>query len=110
VSKKSFAEERMTTKPVISKESTVVAIKDQLSADLKGEAVILNCANGVYYGLNEVGNTVWAFVQEPRKVADIAAKVADEYEVAPDVCERDVIELLGQLTEAGLLEVRDATR
>ena len=100
----------MTARPAISKESTVVAIKDQLSADLKGEAVILNCANGVYYGLNDVGNTVWAFVQEPRKVAEIAAKVASEYEVAPDVCERDVIELLGQLTEAGLIEVRDATR
>src|SRR4051812_44386504 len=98
----------MDTKPVISKLSTVVATKDQLSADLKGEAVILDCAKGVYYGLNEVGNTVWAFVQEPRRVADITAKVASEYAVASDVCERDVLMLLSQLAEAGLLEVRDA--
>jgi hypothetical protein len=97
----------MTLKPIIYKDSTVVAIKDQLSANLEGEAVILNCANGVYYGLNEVGNTVWTFVQEPRAVAEIAAKVASEYEVQPDACERDVIELLGQLTDAGLIEVRD---
>ena len=71
--------------------------------------MILDCANGVYYGLNEVGNTVWAFVQEPRKVTEITAKVAGEYEVAADVCEHDVMELLGQLAEAGLIEVRDAT-
>src|SRR3954463_3837437 len=96
----------MTTKPAISKESTVVATKDQLSADLKGEAVILNCANGVYYGLNEVGNSVWSFVQEPRKVTEITAKIASEYEVAADVCERDVIELLGQLAQAGLIEIQ----
>lgn len=94
---------------MISKASTVVATKDQLSADLKGEAVILDCASGVYYGLNEVGNTVWAFVQEPRKVIEITAKVATEYEVAAEVCERDVLALLGQLAEAGLIEVRDAT-
>lgn len=95
----------MPDKAVISKESTVVAIKDQLSADLKGEAVILNCNNGVYYGLNEVGNAIWAFVQEPRRVAEITAKVEREYDVSPEACERDVLTLLGQLVEAGLIEV-----
>jgi len=98
----------MADRPAISKASTIVAIKDQLSADLKGEAVILNCVNGVYYGLNEVGNVIWAFVQQPRKVAEITAKIENEYDVAPDVCERDVLALLGQLAEAGLIEVRDA--
>jgi hypothetical protein len=96
-------------KPVISKLSTVVATKDQLSADLKGEAVILDCAKGIYYGLNDVGNSIWAFVQEPRKVAEITDKVKSEYNVPTDVCERDVLELLSQLAEAGLVEVRDAT-
>jgi hypothetical protein len=94
----------------ISKRSTVVAVKDQLSADLRGEAVILNCANGVYYGLNEVGNTIWAFVQEPRQVAEITAKIENEFAVAPEVCERDVLALLAQLADAGLIEVRGAAR
>jgi hypothetical protein len=100
----------MPEKAAISKASTVVAIKDQLSADLKGEAVILNCNNGVYYGLNEVGNSIWAFVQEPRQVAEITAKIESEFDVAPDVCERDVVALLSQLADAGLIEVRDAAR
>jgi hypothetical protein len=100
----------MPSKADISKHSVVVAIKDQLSADLKGEAVILNCVNGVYYGLNEVGNVVWAFVQEPRPVAEITAKIQNEFDVPPDVCERDVLALLAQLADAGLIEVRDAPR
>ncbi len=95
----------METKP-ISKDATVVAIKDQLSADLKGEAVILNCVNGVYYGLNEVGNSIWTLLQQPRAVTEIAAKIQDEYDVPADVCERDVLALLGKLAEAGLIEVR----
>ena len=98
----------MATKMDISKDATVVATKDQMSADLKGEAVILNCANGVYYGLNEVGNVIWSFVQEPRRVAEITAKIEHEFNVAPQVCERDVLALLGQLADAGLIEVRAA--
>jgi hypothetical protein len=100
----------MPEKTAISQDSTIVAIKDQLSADLKGEAVILNCNNGVYYGLNEVGNTVWAFVQQPRRVAEITAKIVDEFEVAQADCERDVYALLDQLAEAGLIDVRNAAR
>jgi hypothetical protein len=95
----------MATTP-ISKDAIVVAIKDQLSADLKGEAVILNCANGVYYGLNEVGNSVWAMLGQPRAVREITAKIQDEYDVPADVCERDVLALLSQLAEAGLIEIR----
>ena len=34
--------------------SIVVAAKDQASADLAGEAVILNLESGVYYGLDAV--------------------------------------------------------
>lgn len=100
----------MATKVDISKDTTVVATREQMSADLKGEAVILNCANGVYYGLNEVGNVIWSFVQEPRRVVEIIAKIENEFDVAPDVCERDVLALLGQLADAGLIEVRGAAR
>ena len=43
---------------------------------------------------------------KPRQkmIAEITAKVESEYDVAPDVCERDVLALLGQLAEAGLID------
>ena len=89
--------------------SVVVAAKEQVSADLAGEAVILNMESGTYYSLNEVGARVWGLVGEPRTVDEIRDTILEEYEVEADHCERDVVALLEQLADAGLVEIREAT-
>ena len=86
--------------------SIVVATKDQASADLAGEAVILNLESGVYYGLDAVGARIWNLIQEPRTVNEIRDALLEEYEVEPDRCERDIVALLEQLADAGLIEIR----
>ncbi len=91
----------------ISKESIVVASKDQVSCDLQGEAAILNLKNGVYYGLDPVGARIWDLIQEPRAVTGVRDALLEEYEVGPDACERDLVGLLQELAAHGLIEVRD---
>ena len=88
----------------LSERSVVVAASGVLSADHAGEAAILDARDGVYYGLNRVGARLWELVQEPRSVGAIRDAIVAEYEVEPDRCERDVLELLGRLSEAGLIE------
>ncbi|HEY9632632.1 MAG TPA: PqqD family peptide modification chaperone [Coleofasciculaceae cyanobacterium] len=92
---------------LVSNHSIVEAVKDQVSADLAGEAAILNLKSGVYYGLNEVGARIWQLMQEPRTVTTIRDTLLEEYEVEPDSCERDLLALLRDLAIAGLIEVRD---
>jgi Coenzyme PQQ synthesis protein D (PqqD) len=96
-------------KPSITPTSVVVAVKDQVSADLAGEAVILSLRTSMYYGLNPVGAQIWALLGTPVRVADICDKIAQEYDVEVDRCERDVLSVLGQLAGRGLIEIRDAT-
>ncbi len=86
----------------------VVAAKEQISSDLGGEAVILNLKNGVYYGIDAVGVRIWNLIQESRTVDDILNTLLEEYEVEPDHCEGDILALLQQLADSGLIEVRDA--
>ena len=93
--------------PTISDHSVVVAAKDQVSCDLAGEAAILNVKSGVYYGLDPVGARIWNLMQEPRKVAEIQNAIADEYEVEPERCARDLVGLLEKLLAEGLIEVKD---
>ena len=92
-------------KQLVSEHSTVVAVKDQVSADLAGEAVILNLKSGVYYGLNEVGARIWQLLQEPRTVAAIRDTLLEEYEVDRDSCDRDLVAVLQELATAELIEV-----
>ena len=92
-------------KQLVPEHSTVVAVKDQVSADLAGEAVILNLKSGVYYGLNEVGARIWQLLQEPRIVAAIRDTLLEEYEVDRDSCDRDLLAVLQELATAELIEV-----
>jgi Coenzyme PQQ synthesis protein D (PqqD) len=93
-------------KRVISESSTVVAARDQVSSDLGGEVAILNLSAGVYYGLDNVGARVWELLREPRVVDDIQATIEQEYDVEPVRARHDVLALLQQLADEGLLEVR----
>jgi hypothetical protein len=93
---------------MLSTQSVVVAAEAQVSADLAGEVVILNLADGVYYGLDPVGARIWALLQEPRTVAELRDALLEEYEVDPEHCEHDILLLLQELAAAGLITVASA--
>ena len=56
---------------MIAEQSIVVASSSQVSCDLAGEAAILNLADGVYYGLDPVGASIWNMIQQPKSVREI---------------------------------------
>ena len=91
----------------LSEQSTVVVSQDQVSCDLSGESAILNLKAGVYYGLNEVGTTIWKLIQEPRRVGDLRDALLEEYEIEPDRCEADLMILLQDLLDNGLIEEKN---
>jgi hypothetical protein len=95
----------ISTKEKITLNSIVVVTKDQVSADLSGEAAILNLKSGVYFGLNAVGASIWKLIEEPRNVKEIRDTLVKEYDVDPDQCEKDILALLEELSSKDLIEV-----
>ncbi len=49
----------------------VVVSKNQISSDLVGEAVILDLSTSVYYGLNQVGCSVWNPIQQQKTLQEV---------------------------------------
>src|SRR5215207_4478914 len=94
-------------KSVVSGSSTVVAAKNQVSSDLGGEVAILDLKAGMYYGLDEVGARIWELIQEPRAVREVHNMLLSQYDVERERCERDLLSLLQQLADEGLVEVRN---
>lgn len=90
--------------------STVVAVADQLWTKLDNEAVLLDQKRGTYYGLNEVGARIWELLERPRRVEEIRDVLVGEYEVEVDRCNGDLMALLQNLLNRGLIEVRDSYR
>lgn len=91
----------------LSFDSIVVASSKQVSCPLGEESAILNLKNSVYYGMNAVGTRVWALLKEPKKVADVRDAIVDEYDVDAGRCGGDVLALLEQMRDEGLIEVRE---
>jgi hypothetical protein len=84
----------------------IVASSEQVSSNLSGEAVILHLKSGTYYGLNPVGASVWSLIQQPKTVAEIRDVLLSEYSVEPEICDRELQDLLNDLESAGLIEIR----
>lgn len=91
-------------------ETIVVASKDQVSCDLGDEAAILGMKNSVYYGLDPVGARIWRLLQRPRSIGEICEAIVGEYDVTAERFEGDLIKLLQQMLQEGLVELsRGAT-
>jgi len=91
----------------VTESSVVEAVDHQTSAEVDGENVILDLDEGVYYGLNPVGTQVWKRIQEPTPVGEIVTNLTDEYDVDYERCFDDVVSLLEDLAENGLIVVED---
>jgi hypothetical protein len=98
---------RVTSAPITA-HTMVFVSPNQVSTSIADEAVILGAEAGHYFGLKDVGARVWELVQEPQRVEALCAIIRDEYEVDAAECERDVIALLTDLHERGLLDVGPA--
>jgi Coenzyme PQQ synthesis protein D (PqqD) len=93
----------------ISLNSTVVASPENLATELGDEVVLLNLQRGAYHGLEGIGPRIWELIQQPRLVSEIHKTLLDEYEVSPDECEHDLMELLHEMADRGLIEIKSDT-
>jgi Coenzyme PQQ synthesis protein D (PqqD) len=81
--------------------------RDTVSCELDGETAILNVQSGDYYGLDEVGASVWRMISQPHTVAEIIREITSEYDVDLAQCEGDLISLISKLAAHGLVEISD---
>ena len=93
----------------LNEQAVVVAAKSQVSCDVGGETAILSMQNGIYYGLDPIGARVWNLIQQPQSVADLREAILSEYDVEPERCERDLLDLLQALLAEGLIELSEGT-
>jgi hypothetical protein len=85
--------------------SSVVRLKEILSAEVGNEVVLMSTEKGVYYGLNPVGAWVWSLLGEPVPVHELCEKIVEEFEVTLEQCQEEVLELLKELQEQGLISI-----
>ena len=78
-----------------------------LETDVHGEVVALDIEKGQCYGLDSIGTEVWRLLEQQTSVAEICSNLASRYDVDEQTCRADVLKLVSELNDEGLLVVDD---
>lgn len=91
---------------MISFASKVVVPDTVLFRELDGCGVLLNLATESYLSLDDVGTRMWTLFTSASSVQAAYERLLAEFDVAPEVLRRDVENLLNQMLEHGLVELK----
>ena len=83
------------------------AVDDVVSAELDGEAVLLNVVSGVYFGLNDVGAEIWRRLAAGVTCSELVDELFEIYDVERGRLRSDIEALLDELLAADLVRIDD---
>lgn len=85
----------------------VAARHDTLTNQVGAEVVLLNLSNETYYGLDEVGTSMWRALTTNATIQQAYESLLDEYDVDSETLRRDLLELVKNLIDQELIEISD---
>jgi hypothetical protein len=113
-----FEEERLLRNPeqeaghveTMSLPQTFIRSQSVVARVVAGETLIVPVRAKVgdlasIYNFNGTGSLIWKLLESPKTLSELAAAVAQEYEVETAQAERDVTEFVGEMKAVGLVEV-----
>jgi hypothetical protein len=90
----------------ITLDRTFLPNRDAIVRELAGEAVILHLTAGTYFGLNGVGTRIWQLLETDGHLRQVFDALCREYDAPPAEIERDLLDLVSQLVQARLGDLR----
>jgi hypothetical protein len=88
----------------ITLETTLSRNADILHAPVgTEETVMMSVEGGRYYGLNAVASRIWELLETPMTVAQLCARVCEEFEVDAQTCEAKVLKFVNDLIDNGVV-------
>jgi hypothetical protein len=88
-----------------------IALETMLSRDSEilhaavntDELVMLSISASRYYGLNSVAARIWELLETPMTVAQICARLCEEFEVDVQECQTAVLKFANELVDNGVV-------
>lgn len=90
----------------VSIECIVQRNTEIIFTDLDDTVVMMDLDKGAYFELDAVGTRIWTLLETGRNVIELCELLNREYDVTPEIAQRDVLEFLEQAHKLGIIEVR----
>ena len=89
----------------VSLDDRIKVSADAVCKELGGEAVVLDLASGMYFGLDETSTRLWQLLQDRSTLRAACERLREEFDVEPARVEQDAIDFVRQLADAGLVTI-----
>jgi hypothetical protein len=89
----------------LSPATVVTQHREQTSAEIDGQVVVMGFVQGKYVGLSRSASEVWRRLAQPAPIGALCDALVRDFEGDPIVIRNDVLDLLDRLDDLGLLEV-----
>ncbi|WP_037501116.1 PqqD family protein [Sphingomonas jaspsi] len=86
-------------------EDATLLVRDDrvLFSEIGDDIVALDVGRGQCFGMEDVSATVWRLLAVPTSLDSLCEELMAAYDVDPDICRRDVAELIERLRAEGLV-------
>ena len=71
---------------------------------IDNDTVLLNLQTGTYFGLDAVGSRLLELLEQNGELAAAHRAMLEEFDVAPEILEADLLRLSQEMSSKGLLE------
>ena len=83
----------------------VIFAETVFAQEVDGEMVLLDMESENYFGLDEVGTSIWQAMQEKETLKEVLELLLEQYEVEEEMLENDLSDFVRKLQESGLVKV-----
>ena len=75
--------------------------------EVDGEMVLLDMESENYFGLDEVGTSIWQAMQENTDLNEVLKSLLAQYDVGEEMLEHDLVVFVEKLQKSGLVKVEE---
>ena len=93
----------------ITLDATVTVLPEVVFKELRGEAVLLDLASGIYFGLDETSTRLWQLLSSHGSLRRAFDDMLAEFDVEPDRLQRELIDFVAELTRRRLVSLNPPT-
>ena len=87
----------------LSADTVLARGTDHVETTVGDQIMMMSISQGKYFAIADTARRIWQMIETPTRLGDVVDRLVEEYEVAPDQCDRDVRKFAAELVENGLL-------
>lgn len=89
----------------ITNDSKIYKTDNFVESDIEGQTVMMSIENSKYFGMDEIGTSIWNNLTDSISFSQLIEKLLEEYDIDREICEKDTRDYLDRLLDFKLIKI-----